>query len=84
MPRWADLNERQQQYLQAIYETYQEQEADERSLWKRGGTPRPARKWRWMKYGVLNGVGSTLYTKLYLCKLIDERTGSTFNALILC
>lgn len=27
MPSWADLNERQQQYLQAIYETDQEQEA---------------------------------------------------------
>jgi hypothetical protein len=32
MPSWADLNERQQQYLQAIYETDQEQEADERSM----------------------------------------------------
>jgi len=45
MPRWIDLNERQQQLinkdnyrkLQAIYETDQEQEADEHSLWKRGG-----------------------------------------------
>jgi hypothetical protein len=37
MPNWTDLNERQQQYLQAIYETDQEQEADERSRWKRGG-----------------------------------------------
>ena len=35
----------------------------------------------WMEYGVFNGVGSTLYTKLYLRKLIDEGTGSTFNAL---
>jgi len=32
MPSWADLNERQQHYLQAIYETDQEQEADERSM----------------------------------------------------
>jgi len=30
---------------------------------------------------VFDGVGSTLYTKLYLCKLVDEGTGSTFNAL---
>jgi hypothetical protein len=81
MPSWADLNERQQQYLQAIYETDQEQEADERGMWKRGGTPRPASLWRWMEYGVFDGVGSTLYTKLYLRKLIDEGTGSTFNAL---
>jgi len=33
---WADLNERQQEYMQAIYETDQEQEADERGMWKRG------------------------------------------------
>ena len=37
MPSWAELKERQQQYMQAIYETDQEQEADGRSLWKRGG-----------------------------------------------
>ncbi len=78
---WADLNERQQEYMQAIYETDQEQEADERGMWKRGGTPRPASEWRWMEYGVFNGVGSTLYTKLYLRQLVDEGTGSTFNAL---
>jgi hypothetical protein len=78
---WAGLNQRQRQYLQTIYETDQEQEADERGMWKRGGTPRPARAWRWMEYGVFDGVGSTLYTKLYLRELIDEGTGSTFNAL---
>ena len=78
---WADLNERQQQYMQAIYETDQEQEADERGTWKRGGKPRLASVWRWMEYGVFDGVGSTLYTKLHLRKLIDEGTGSTFNAL---
>ena len=77
---WPGLNECQQQYLQAIYETDQEQEADERGVWKRGGTPRPAREWRWMEYGVFDGVGSTLYTKLHPRKLIDEGTGSTFNA----
>jgi hypothetical protein len=81
MPSWADLNERQQQYMQAIYETDQEQEADERGMWKRGGIPRPASVWRWMEYGVFDGVGSTLYMKLYLRKLVDEGTGSTFNAL---
>ncbi len=78
---WAGLNERQQQYLQAIYETDQEQEADERGMWKRGGTPRAASVWRWMEYGVFSGVGSTLYTKLYLRELVDEGTRSTFNAL---
>src|SRR5256885_14402464 len=34
-----------------------------------------------MEYGVFDGVGSMLYTKLYLRKLVDEGTGSTFNAL---
>ncbi len=81
MPGWAELNERQRQYMQAIYETDQEQEADERGTWKRGERRRPARQWRWMEYGVFNGVGSTLYTKLYLRQLVDEGTGSTFNAL---
>ncbi len=63
---WDDLEERQQKYLQAVYEVNQEQEAEERGMWK---------------HGVFDGVGSTLYTKLYLRKLIDERTSSTFNAL---
>ncbi len=81
MAEWADLNERQRQYMQAIYETDQEQEADERGAWKRGGSPRPTAVWRWQEYGVFDGVGSTLYVKLYLRKLIDEGTGSTFNAL---
>ena len=30
MPRWIDLNERHQQYMQALYETDQEQEAADR------------------------------------------------------
>src|SRR5205085_4129526 len=81
MLSWSDLNERQQQYMQEIYDIDQEQEADERGAWKRGGRPRPAHEWRWMEYGVFSGVCSTLYTKLYLRKLIDEGTGSTFNAL---
>ncbi len=75
------INKDNYREIQAIYETDQEQEADERGMWKCGGTPRPAREWRWMEYGVFSGVGSTLYTKLYLRKLIDEGTGSTFNAL---
>ena len=77
----AVLNERQRHYMQAVYETEQEQEADERAAWKRGGRPRPASVWRWMEYGVIDGIGSTLYMKLYLRKLVDEGTGSTFNAL---
>ena len=57
MPRWADLNERQQQYMQAVYETDQEQEAEECGMWKRGGTSASLRmamdgvrciRWRWL------------------------------------
>ena len=36
MPSWADLNERQQHSMQAMYETDQEQEADERVVAKKG------------------------------------------------
>ncbi len=75
------MNERQQQYMQAVYEVDQEQEADEHSVWTRSGRPRPAREWRWIEYGVLDGVQTSLYSKLSLRKLIDEGTGSTFNAL---
>src|SRR6266567_8785744 len=75
------INKDNYREMQAIYETDQEQEAEERGMWERGGIPRPAREWRWMEYGVFYGIGSTLYTKLYLRKLIDEGTGSTFNAL---
>jgi hypothetical protein len=32
MRSWAELNERCRQYMQAIYETDQEQEADERGV----------------------------------------------------
>src|SRR5947209_383063 len=32
-------------------------------------------------YTSIVGVGRRVYTKLYLCKLVDEGTGSTFNAL---
>ena len=36
---WADLNERQQQYVQAIYEADQEPEPSEQGTWLRGGRP---------------------------------------------
>ena len=34
-----------------------------------------------IEYGVFDGVPTDLYSKLYLRNLIDEGTGSTFNAL---
>ena len=78
---WANLNKRQQEYMQAIFEVDQEQEAYERGAWTRGNRPRPAREWRWIEYGVFDGVPTDLYSKLYLRKLINEGTGSTFDAL---
>lgn len=47
---WDELNKRQQAYMQAIYEVDQETEANEKSVWSRGGRPRPAIEWRWMYY----------------------------------
>ena len=81
MTSWADLNERQQHYLQAIYEVDQEQEKDERSTWRRGGTPRPASEWRWMEYGTFYNIHTPLKMKIFLRKLQDEGTGATFEAL---
>ena len=78
---WEDLNDRQQKYLQAIYEVDQEQEEFERGQWNRGGRPRPASAWRWMEYGTFYGQHSPLKMKIFLRKLQDEGTGSTFNAL---
>ncbi len=45
MPSWGDLNKRQQQYMQAIYDEDQENERYEKSQWSRGGRPRPATEW---------------------------------------
>jgi hypothetical protein len=78
---WGDLNERQQHYLQAIYETDQEQETEERGMWRRGGKPRPASAWRWIEYGTFYGIHTPLKMKIFLRNLQDEGTGSTFNAL---
>ena len=52
---WEELNQRQQEYMKAIYEVDQEQEEHERGAWNRGGRPRPAREWRWMEYGTFYG-----------------------------
>jgi hypothetical protein len=78
---WAELNQRQQEYLKAIYEVDQEQEEYERGAWNRGGRPRPAREWRWMEYGTFYSIPSPLKMKIFLRDLQDEGTGSTFDAL---
>ncbi|HET8852391.1 MAG TPA: hypothetical protein VFN02_07685 [Ktedonobacteraceae bacterium] len=80
---WADLNERQQRCLQAIYDQDQENERLEKSRWSRGGRPRPAVEWRWMYYGIVPelNMDSPLRRRLRAARLIDEGTGSTFTAL---
>ena len=80
---WADLNKRQQEYLQAIYDQDQENERHEKSQWTRGGRPRPATEWRWMFYGIepLTGSDSPLRRRLKVADLVDPGTGATFEAL---
>src|SRR5579864_8950950 len=80
---WADLNKRQQEYLQAIYDQDQENERYEKSQWTRGGRPRPAIEWRWMFYGMqpLTGTDSPLRHRLKVAGLVDPGTGATFESL---
>lgn len=78
---WEELNQRQRKYMQAIYETDQEQESWEKGAWQRGEKPRKAEIWRWMDYATLDGVHEPVKMKLFLRKLIDHGTGSTFEAL---
>lgn len=80
---WGNLNERQRQYLQAIYDQDQENERYEKSQWTRGYRPRPAIEWRWMYYGIqpLTGSDSPLRSRLRAAELVDPGTGATFEAL---
>jgi len=81
---WQGLNERQQKYLQAIYEVDQQQEEDEGKRFNQGYQSRKAEIWRWIDYftyNVLFPIDSALKAKIRKLKLIDEGTGSTFNAL---
>ncbi len=78
---WADLNERQQKYLTAIYQADQEVEAAEHSRWSRGGRPRSAEEWRWMFYVNLDGHDLPVKRHLKATEQISEGTGSTLEAL---
>ncbi len=76
---WAGLNERQQVYLQAVYEVDQAQEADMKWLGSQGRwTNTPASEWRWMAY---NASGAALLRKIKDAGYVDQGTGSTFEAL---
>ena len=81
MKLWQELNERQQYYLVAIYEVDQEQEREERRAWFSGRHTRPASEWRWIEYGTFYGEDSPLKRKIASFQLLDEGTGSTFDAL---
>jgi hypothetical protein len=76
---WADLNKRQQTYLQAVYEVDQAKEADMKWLGSQGRwTNTPASEWRWMPY---NAAGAALLRKIKDAGSVDQGTGSTFEAL---
>lgn len=76
---WADLNKRQQTYLQAVYEVDQAKEADMRWLGSQGRwTNTPASEWRWMPY---NASDASLLRKIKDAGYVDQGTGSTFEAL---
>jgi hypothetical protein len=82
--QWQGLNERQQKYMQAIYEVDQEQEEWEKGAYTRGDRARKAEVWRWIDYatfGVLYPFETALKQRIRILKLADEGTGSTFNAL---
>jgi hypothetical protein len=76
---WTDLNERQQQYMQAVFEVDQAQEAYMKWLGSQGRwTNTPASEWRWMPY---NASGAALLQKIKDAGYVDQGTGSTFEAL---
>ena len=80
-PAWAELNERQQRIVTAIFTVDQETEQSERGAWSQGRRPRPAEEWRWMKYGYIAGMPSPLMRAIRNLEIDDPGIGSTFNAL---
>lgn len=79
---WQELNDRQRQYLEVIYRADTEAEAAEAASWKRGWKRRPADVWRWLPYNLTNlGSPTPLKRRLLRCNLVDQGTGSTFDAL---
>lgn len=79
---WQALNERQQAYLQAIYELDQANEQYYKQSWhvSRQGYPPPSSEWRWILYGPVSPM-SKLEQALRAQRLIDPGTGSTFESL---
>jgi hypothetical protein len=78
---WESLNERQQEYMKAIYQIDQQQEAYEKQRAARNWHSRPADEWRWIEYAD-SVLGYTPLKRLIVEKdLVDHGTGSTFDAL---
>ena len=79
IPGWADLNERQRTYLQAVYEVDQANEQARRIDRARGYWDNtPASEWRWIDY---NGAYSPLLRRISEAGYQDAGTGSTFESL---
>jgi hypothetical protein len=68
---WADLNKRQQTYLQSVYEVDQAQEAAIKGAGARGQwNSTPASEWRWMLY---NASGAALLHRIQDALAIETR-----------
>lgn len=77
--KWDQLNKRQQQYLEAVYDVDQMLEANIKADAARGRwNSTPASVWRWMPY---NAAGASLLSKITDMGYRDRGTGSTFEAL---
>ena len=79
---WDSLNARQRAYMQAIYETDQEQEEMERARAAHTKRSLPASEWRWIRHWTSPFTGDTpLKQRLRAVGLVDPGTGATFEAL---
>ena len=81
MVGWADLNERQQEYMKIIYETDQIQEQNEKKRASYDRYSRPADQWRYMEYAATISGYTPFKRRLVEKGLVDPGTGSTFEAL---
>jgi hypothetical protein len=77
-----ELNARQQHYLELIFFFDQEEEKANRAAWNQGFKTTPASIWRWIKYNPSSVSPSPLYLSLLGQGLVDNSTGSTFQALV--
>lgn len=78
---WLRLNPRQQRYLQAIFETDQAQERNERGRAAMDKRSRAVSEWRWIEYADYLHGHTPLKQRLLDAHLVDPGTGSTFKAL---